>query len=143
MPRAPKSAAACLALVIATAGIGATALTVSSPAPTATIGSMTPVTVTYSGGSNQTVYLFGGTEHGMTVVSAGGTNVTIPIAGLVFSAATGTMKFGVSQLGAGIPDASELIGEKLIWVAVVVDGASGRILSIAKSGGPIIEDAIC
>jgi hypothetical protein len=133
-----------LALVFATAGIGAdSSLSLFSPAPFATIGSEVPVTATLAGGSDFSVYLFAGTEGGTTAVFINGVKVHIPVAGIVFEAGTATSAGQTAAITAAIPNDSALLGAKITWVAVVVDNVTRRVIAIARTGGPIIEDAIC
>jgi hypothetical protein len=132
------------ALVFATAGIGAVAtITISSPAPSATLGTTTPVTVAFDGVQRHTVHLFAGTADGTSIVSIDGRDVVIPVGGRVFAAGSGSLAKGSAAIPAAIPDDHDLVGSRITWVAVLVDNATGRVVAIASAGGPIIEDAIC
>jgi hypothetical protein len=62
--------------------------------------------------------------------------------GGAFSVGSGTVANGSTTIDAAIPDDPSLVGQTICFVAVVID-ARGRILAIARTGGPIIEDAIC
>lgn len=143
MPRVSKCAAAVLALVFATCGIATVvAISISSPR-SAEIGANVPVAIAMPGGANQTVYLFAGTGLGTTVVSVGASEITIPVAGNVFGAGTASLVRGRAIVDAAIPSDPALVGQTAIWVAVVVDDSTGRVVAIASAGGPIIQDAIC
>jgi hypothetical protein len=144
MPRVSKSAALLLALLLSTTGIATvTALTIISTERYAHPGDTVPVTVAFAG-SNHTVYLFAGTADGSTEVTIGDRPVTIPVAGIVFEAGSQDLPGGKSvTIDAAIPDDDALIGARVRWVAIVVDNATGQVIAIARSGGPIIEDAIC
>lgn len=144
MPRVTRGAAVLLALVIATAGIGAVAsFSFTSPSQSAEIGSSVEVNGSLPATGSYAVHLFGGTAQGTSSVIVGGKVVKIPVAGTVFSAASIVNAHGGTTLSAAIPDDPSLIGEKVTWVAVVVDQATGRIVAVVRTGGPIIEDAIC
>jgi hypothetical protein len=143
MPRVSPCAAVLLALVFGTAAIGAAvALSLSSTAAIAEIGSTVQVDATLPGAQGSTVYLFAGTAGGSTQVWVNGFQVTIPVGGIVFEAGTAVFASGAATIAAAIPDDESLVGERIRWVGVVID-ASGRVIAIAKAGGPIIEDAIC
>jgi hypothetical protein len=143
MPRVSPCAAIVLALVFGSAAIGAAAsLSVWSTARTVEIGASVQVEATYPGTQGLTVHLFAGTATGSTLVWVNGKPVVIPVGGNVFAAGTAGMSNGAASIDASIPDDPSLIGERVCWVAVLVD-ASGRVVAIARSGGPIIEDAIC
>jgi hypothetical protein len=144
MPRVSRGAAVFIALVITTAGIGAlTNLSLASPDATATIGSSTPVIATLTSGANQSVYLFAGTASGYTTVLVAGQKVTIPVAGYVFAAGSGAFQNPSLTISAPIPNDTALVGSRVTWVAVVVDNVTHRVVLVARTGGPIIEDAIC
>ena len=143
MPRVSPCAAIVLALAFGTAAIGAAVvLSLSSTAAVAEIGSTVQVHATLPGAQGSTVYLFAGTATGTTRVWVNGITVAIPVAGSVFAAGTSVFANGVATIDAAIPHDDSLIGERVTWVAVVID-ASGHVIAIAKTGGPIIEDAIC
>lgn len=145
MPRVSRGAALLIALVIATAGIGAVAaITLSSTAPSAEIGSLTQVVANLPTGCQYTVHLYGGTDiNGVTFVDIGGRMTRLAIGGQVFLATAIQHVEGTITLDALIPDSPSLIGSTVSWVAVIVDEATGKIVAFARCGGPIIEDAIC
>jgi hypothetical protein len=144
MPRVSSGAAVLLALLLTTAGIGAAvSMSLFCSATTAEAGGTVPVTVTLPGASGVTVHLFAGTEAGETAVFIQGTKVMLPVSGYFFSAGTLSLASGTATIDAAIPNDPTLVGLKIIWVAVVLDNATGRVLYMAHTGGPIIEDAIC
>jgi hypothetical protein len=143
MPRVSPCAAIVLALAFGTAAIGAAvALSLTSTAATAEIGGTVQVVATLPSANGQTVYLFAGTANGTTVVTVNGSKVPIPVGGHVFDAGAATFANGSATIDASIPDDSSLVGEKICWIAIVLD-PQGHVIAIAKAGGPIIEDAIC
>lgn len=145
MPRAIKGAAVFLALFLFTAGVGAAvaSLLIDSQVHSVAIGQSVPVNVALSATGTQTVHLFAGTASGFTTVTVNGHSVMIPVGGSVFEAGSTTMAKGVATINAAVPDDSALVGSTITWVAIVVDDVTGRILVMARTGGPIIEDAIC
>ena len=144
MPRVPTGAAIVFALVFASAAIGAaTLLSLVSTAPVVEIGGTVQVDAIYPGGDGLTVHLFASTGTGTTVVTVNGQKVVLPVGGVVFEAGTGVIANGALTIDASVPNDPSLIGEKICWVAVIVDNVTGRIIAIARTGGPIIEDAIC
>jgi hypothetical protein len=145
MPRVPGGAAVIIALVIATVGYGAvsTSLSLVSTTPTASIGTEVPVGVGFNGGGPDfKVILFAGTEHGSTTLTFGDGKLTIPVAGNVFQAGAGVLATPSISVAALIPEDLLLVRETIIWVAVVLN-AEGKVVAVAKTGGPVIEDAIC
>ena len=143
MPRVSPCAAVLLALAFGTAAIGAAVvLSLSSTTAVAEIGSTVQVDATLPGAQGSTVYLFAGTATGTTRVWVNGLQVAIPVGGSVFAAGSSVFANGAATIDAAIPHDETLIGERVTWVAVVIS-ASGHVIAIAKTGGPIIEDAIC
>src|SRR5262249_1151562 len=144
MPRVSKWSPVLFALLITTAGMSAVGiLSISSPQRIAHIGHTVPVTMFLPGATGQTVHLFAGTSLGSTVVQINGSPVTIPVGGSVFGSGSAVFVHEGASIDAFIPSDPSLIGSTATWVAVVIDDASGRIVAIARAGGPIIEDAIC
>ena len=79
----------------------------------------------------------------MSVHVLGTSTVIVPVGGQVFQAGAASLAGGSVTIDGLVPNDPSLVGSKICWCAVVLDHVTGRVLYMARTGGPIIEDAIC
>ncbi|HYC76499.1 MAG TPA: hypothetical protein VEI02_02625, partial [Planctomycetota bacterium] len=110
---------------------------------TAKTGDATPLWVGSSTAlpAGTTAYVFCGTTEGSTLCEVGGLKLLLPVGGQVWQgASTPISGFGAS-ISTQIPSSSGLGGATLSAVVVLVF-EDGTWLVSARTGGPVIQDAL-
>ena len=111
--------------------------------PSAVIGQSAAVRMTTEGAieSQARVFVFFSARQGTSIVEVDGQRIAVPLGEGAWLAATSTVSGAVVGLEGAIPDDHSLVGSRLNSVVVVLR-ADGSFFVSARTGGPIIQDAI-
>lgn len=111
--------------------------------PAATIGQACAMKFTVDGAAEAgaRVYVFFSTTAGTSTVRVDGRDVTLPLGEGAWLAARTNVAGALAGLSGVVPPDRALVGAHL-HAAIVVVRADGSLFVSARTGGPIIQDAI-
>lgn len=111
--------------------------------PSATIGQACAMKFTVDGAAEAgaRVFVFFSTSEGTSTVRVDGRDVTLPLGSGAWLAARTNVAGALSGLAGSVPPDRALVGTRL-YASIVVVRADGSLFVSARTGGPIIQDAI-
>ena len=140
-----------LTLVILVVALGAvraeaqqpnTAAALSVASGPAVLGHTLGTKLKFSSSVQGTVYLFLGQHGGSSVVTVGGTQVTVPVGGSPLLVGSSAVQGRVWAGLATLPSTSSLLGQQAAISAVVIRKGQVQIITLACGIGPIVEDGL-